>query len=148
MRVKEFDQLGEIGERSGQPVDLVDNDDFGLARPDVREKLLQGRAIKGGAGKRAIIIALVDRAPSFVRLAFDIGLASLALGVEGIELKVQVMFGGFSRVNRAAEKLFARFIHGLNLGWRRPSRLAGPRSGCALAISPPAVAMALVLLPP
>ena len=26
MGVEQFDQLGEVGERAGQPVDLVDND--------------------------------------------------------------------------------------------------------------------------
>src|SRR5271165_582858 len=148
MLVKEFDQLGEIGERPGQPVDLVDHDDVHFAGPDLCEKLLQGRAVKGGTGKRAVIIVPADQVPAFVRLALDIGLTSLALGVEGIELEVQIMLGGFSRVDRAAEKLLARLIHGLNPSGCRPARLAGRRSGCALAVSPPQAAMALVLLPP
>ena len=95
MRVKEVDQLGQIGKRPGQPVDLVDDDDIGLAGPDPGEKRLQGRAVKGGTGKRAIIIVFVDQSPAFVRLAFDIGFTRLALGVEGIELEVEFMFGGF-----------------------------------------------------
>ncbi len=90
----------------------------------------------------------IDQAPAFVRLALDIGLTSLALGVEGIELEVQIMLGGFPGVDRAAEKLLARLIHGLNPGLCRPSRLSGRRSGCALAISPPVAAVALVLVPP
>ncbi len=49
-----------------------------LAGPHLGEKLLQGRAVKGGTGKGAVIIAFVDRAPAFVRLALDIGLTSLA----------------------------------------------------------------------
>jgi hypothetical protein len=52
------------------------------------------------------------------------------------------MFGGFSRVDRAPEKLLSRLIHGLNPGGCLPSHLAGRRSGCALAISPSAAAMA------
>ena len=77
---------------------------------------MQGRAVKGGSGIGAVIIVRADRAPAFVRLAFDIGLASLALGVEGIELEVQIMLGGLSRVDCTPEKLFARLIHGLNPG--------------------------------
>ncbi len=69
------------------------------------KKLLQGRAVKGGAGKRAVVKALGNQAPSFMRLAFDIGLTSLTLGVEGVEREVQIMFGGFSRVDRAPKRL-------------------------------------------
>ena len=57
MLVEQLDQLGEIGQRPGQPVDLVDDDDVDLAGADLGQQLLQGRAVKGGAGKRAIIIA-------------------------------------------------------------------------------------------
>jgi hypothetical protein len=31
MRIEEFDQLGEVGERAGQPVDLVDDDPLATA---------------------------------------------------------------------------------------------------------------------
>ena len=39
MLVEQFDQLGEVGERAGQPVDLVDHDDVDLAGPDVGRRL-------------------------------------------------------------------------------------------------------------
>jgi hypothetical protein len=38
---------------------------------------------KTRTGKGAIIIVFLDQAPSFVRLAFDIGFTGLALGLEG-----------------------------------------------------------------
>src|SRR5258706_3587175 len=142
MFVKEFDQLGEVSQGPGQPVDLVDGNNVDSAGPDLGEKLLQGRAVKGGTGKGAIIIALLDQAPSFVRLAFDIGFTSLALGVEGIKLEVEVMFGGFSRVDRAPKNLLARPIHDLNPSGCRRSRLAEQTACCALPISSPAAAMA------
>ena len=50
MGIKEVDQLGEIGEGPGQPVDLVDGNNVDSAGPDLGEKLLQGRAVKGGPG--------------------------------------------------------------------------------------------------
>ena len=42
MMVEQLDQLGEIGERAGEPVDLVDHHDGDLAGPDISQKLLQG----------------------------------------------------------------------------------------------------------
>jgi hypothetical protein len=35
--VEDLDNLGKIGERPGQPVDLVDDDGIDLPRRDVRE---------------------------------------------------------------------------------------------------------------
>ena len=35
MRVEEFNQLGEVGERARQPVDLVDDDHVDSSRPSI-----------------------------------------------------------------------------------------------------------------
>ena len=40
MLIEQFDQLGEVGQRSRQPVDFVDDDDVDLAAPNVFKKLL------------------------------------------------------------------------------------------------------------
>ncbi len=40
MLVEEFHQLGEVGERAGQPVDLVDDNDVDLPGPYVIQKFL------------------------------------------------------------------------------------------------------------
>jgi hypothetical protein len=37
--------LGKVGERPGQPVDLIDNYDIDLARLDVGGQLLQSRPL-------------------------------------------------------------------------------------------------------
>ena len=60
-----------------------------------------------------------------MHLAFDIGLAGLPLGVQGIELKVQIMFGGLAGVDGAAADLHP--VHAaLSCDWAtfcpRPSR--------------------------
>jgi hypothetical protein len=52
MGVEQLDQLNEIRQRAGQPVDFVDNDDIDLAVPDVGQKPLQGRALGRAAGNR------------------------------------------------------------------------------------------------
>jgi hypothetical protein len=50
-----------------------------------------------------------------MHLAFDIGLAGLPLGVERVELEVQVMFAGLSRVDGTAN------------GFGHIAHTAGPR---------------------
>jgi hypothetical protein len=64
---------------------------------------LQRRAVEGGAGQAAIVIPGPDQPPALVGLTPDIGFAGLALGIEGIELQVEIMLGGFARVDGAAE---------------------------------------------
>ena len=46
MFVECFDQLREVGEGTGETVDLVDNDNVDLASPDLVQQILQGRAIQ------------------------------------------------------------------------------------------------------
>jgi hypothetical protein len=41
LSIEEFDEPRKIGERSGQPVDLVDDDDVDPAGPDIGEKGLK-----------------------------------------------------------------------------------------------------------
>ena len=45
MRIEQFDQLGKIGQRTGQAIDLVDNNDINFVSSDVGKKLLQSRAV-------------------------------------------------------------------------------------------------------
>ena len=77
MLVEQLDQLGEIRQRPGQPVDLVDDDDVDLAGPDLGQQLLQGRAVERGPGKAAVVITVGDQPPALMGLTLDIGLAGL-----------------------------------------------------------------------
>ena len=61
MLVEQLDQLGEVGERAGEPVDLVDHHDVDLAGPDIGQQGLQGRAVERGAREAAIIIVVGTR---------------------------------------------------------------------------------------
>ena len=45
MGVEVFDQLGEVGERARQPVDLVDDDHVDPSRPNVVQQLLERRPV-------------------------------------------------------------------------------------------------------
>ena len=45
-RVEQLDQLGEVRQRAGQPVDLVDDDDVDLPGPDVlQQRCRAGRSV-------------------------------------------------------------------------------------------------------
>jgi hypothetical protein len=48
--VEQLDELGEVGRRPCEPVDLIDNDDIDLALPDVGREPLQGRALGRACG--------------------------------------------------------------------------------------------------
>ena len=54
--VEDLDEPGEVGERPGQPVDLVDDDHVDLAGLDIGDQPFQGRPLHRAAGKAAIII--------------------------------------------------------------------------------------------
>jgi hypothetical protein len=43
--VEQLNELREIGQRAREPIDLVDDDHIDLARPDICQQALQGRAI-------------------------------------------------------------------------------------------------------
>jgi hypothetical protein len=100
--IKEFDQLGEIAKEAGQAVDLIDHNDGNLAGPDIGQKFLQGRAVQRGSGEAAIIVALGNQASALMRLALDIGFASLTLGIERVELEVEIMLARFAGIDRTA----------------------------------------------
>ena len=125
MLVEQLDQLGEIGERAGQPVDLVDHHDVDLAGPDIGQQALQGRAVEGGTREAAIVVVVGDQAPALMRLALDIGLAGLALGIERVELEIEIMLGRFAGVDRAAEDLSFGLASWLRLCRASGSAVAG-----------------------
>ncbi len=102
MRVERLHQLGEIGERAGQPVDLVDDDDVDPALADAIEEVLQRRPLHGAAGIAAVVEALANEPPALVRLALDIGLGGFSLRVEGIEVLFKARVGGDAGVDGAA----------------------------------------------
>ena len=101
-RIEDFDDLSKIGERAGQPVDLVDDHDIDPSGREVGEQPLQSRPIDRGAGEPAVIIARAQAHPAFVALARDKGLTGFALGLQRIELLFEPLLGRFAGVDRTA----------------------------------------------
>src|SRR5437879_4018685 len=85
-RIEDLDDLGKIGERAGQPVDLVDDHRIDAPRRDVGEQPLQSGPIHCRAGEPAIVIRRAQADPAFVPLAVDERLAGFALRLQRIEL--------------------------------------------------------------
>jgi len=80
--VEGLDQLGEVGKRAGQPVDLVDDNDVDPSGIDIPQQLLKGRAVQVAARIGGIVIMLGKGLPSLRGLTLDIGLAGIPLGIE------------------------------------------------------------------
>jgi hypothetical protein len=98
---------------TGQAIDLIDHHDSDLAGPDIGQEVLQGRAVERGAGEAAVVIALRDEPPAFMRLAFDIGLAGFPLGIERVEFEIKIMLGRFAGVDRTALGFWKDRLHDL-----------------------------------
>src|SRR6185437_1951603 len=72
MRLEQLNQFGEIGQRSGEAVDLVDHDDVDLSVLNVGEQHLQGGAFHRSPGYAAIVVTCLDEPPLLMGLAFDV----------------------------------------------------------------------------
>ena len=106
--VEGIDDLGEVGERAGQPVHFVDHDRVDLAGGDVREKLLQRLAAPCCRPRNRHRRTIGEKLPAFMPLAQDVGLAGLALGVEGVEGLFQSFFGRLAGVDRTTNLSLSR----------------------------------------
>src|SRR3984957_1114063 len=107
MGVEELDQLGEVGERAGQPVDLVDNDHIDPASANVIKELLERWPVHRAAGIAAVVIAGPDQLPALMSLALDVGFRCLSLIVERVELLLQAMLSRDAGIDGAAQRRFA-----------------------------------------
>jgi hypothetical protein len=94
MGIEQLNQLGEIYQRSRQPIDLVDDDDINLAGADIVQQVLKIGAVSGPAGVSPVVIPGTDLGPAGVGLAFDVGRGGLILRVQRVEFLVEPMLGG------------------------------------------------------
>ncbi len=64
-----------------------------LAGPNIGQQLLQGRAVEGGPRETPIVVAIGHQASALMGPALDVSFAGLALGIERVELEVEIMLG-------------------------------------------------------
>ena len=122
--VEDRDDAGEVGQRPGQPVDLVDDHDIDAAGRHVGQQLAQAGAVHRAAGEAAVVVAAGQGGPALVLLAQDVGRAGLALRVERVERLLQPLLGALAGVDRAAALRRRARHHGASPS-RRPKK-AGP----------------------
>lgn len=71
MGIELFDHLGEVGQRTGQSIYLVDHDDIDPARLHVGQQALQGRTVGRAARESAVVISCPDQRPMGMGLAAE-----------------------------------------------------------------------------
>jgi hypothetical protein len=103
--IEGFDQPREVGERTGQPVYLIDDDHIDPAGSYFLEKPGKRGAVHRSSRIAAVVIAVSEQGPALVELALDVGFASFSLGIEAVEVLIQTLVGGFPRVDGAAKSL-------------------------------------------
>ena len=106
MGVEELDQLGEVGERAGQSVDLIDDDHVDPKTANIIKELLERWSVYRAAGIAAVVVVGPDQLPALVGLALDVGFRRLPLIVERVELLLQAMLGRNTSVDGAAQSQF------------------------------------------
>src|SRR5580692_6421173 len=111
MCIEQFDQLGKVGQRSRQAIDLVDDNNIKLPRADIVQQSLQVGTIGGSTRISAVIISRPDQGPAGMGLTFDISRGSFVLGVQRIELLVESVFRGDAGVDRTADGPDRRSLH-------------------------------------
>ena len=94
--------LGEIEERSTQPIELVTDHDVDGARIDIGEETLQRRPLHVGARVATVVVGLRQADPAGLNLALNEGLARRPLGIERVELLIEAFFGRLARVDGAS----------------------------------------------
>src|SRR5207237_1167864 len=83
--VQRVNDASEVSQASGQPVDLVNDDDVDLPASDIIQQLLQARASHVPARPATVVILFVDQLPAFVRLAEDVRSTRFSLGIKAVE---------------------------------------------------------------
>ena len=102
MGIEDLDQLGEVGQRAGQSIDLVKDNQIEPTGGDIGQETLHRRSAESAAREAAIVVEGGQSRPALVPLAGNIGEAGFALGVEGIEVLLETVLGGFAGVDGAA----------------------------------------------
>ncbi len=60
VRIEDLDELGEVGERAGEPVDLIDHHHIDEPRADGGQEPLQGGSVERPA-RSPMLLSMVDR---------------------------------------------------------------------------------------
>ena len=91
MRIEHLNDLGEVKQRAGEPIDLVHDNDVDPRPTNFGQKPLQGWSLQRSAGIAAVVIVGGQHDPAFMLLTGDEGLAGLVLRIEGVEVLLEAL---------------------------------------------------------
>ena len=83
-RIQNLNDLGEVGERARQAIDLVDDDHIDALCPDIVEQPNKTGPLHVAAGEPAVVTRR-QLSPAFVILARNVGRAGFPLRIERVE---------------------------------------------------------------
>src|SRR5216684_7290686 len=128
MTIEQLHELSEVGQRAGQPIDLIDDNDVNLPGPDVSQQPLQRRPLGRAPGITAVIVSRPDQGPAGMRLTADVGLRGIVLGVQRVEVLLKPMVRRHTGVDGASNRLGGPALHGRasNDGLSRRPKNRGP----------------------
>ncbi len=105
LAVEQLHEPREVHQRPAQAIDFVDHHAVDLPGLDIGHQALQRRALDVAAGEAAVVVAVREADPPLGLLAGDERHATLALGVERVEVLVEPLLRGLAGVNGAADGL-------------------------------------------
>jgi len=91
--VEDLDHFREVCERTGQAVDLIDQDHIDELVTNVGQQALQCQAFHAAAREPAVVISSLYQAPTFTGLALDERFARVSLRMERVEALLQSFLG-------------------------------------------------------
>ena len=107
--------------QGGQAVHFINDNHVDLAGPHILQEALQCGPVGVAAGEAAVIVFGSQQRPPRVRLASDISLRRIKLGVEGVEVLLEPLVGRDARpLSPSAPR--ASLSGSVETGRRRPRR--------------------------
>src|ERR1700722_1552594 len=103
MCIEQLYQLGKVGQRSRQAIDLVDDNDVNLPSADIVQQSLQVGTIGGPTGISAVIISRPDLGPTGMGLTLYISRGCFVLSIQRVEILIQPLLGGDPGVDRTTD---------------------------------------------
>ena len=100
---EQIDEPDEVGQRTGEPVELVDYDHVYEPLLHGAQKTRQVRPVEVAAGVAAVVVALRKLGPVSVALRADVGRADVTLHLEAVELQIESVAHALSGVDRAPD---------------------------------------------
>ena len=97
--IEELKECHEITQRSGKPIDFVDDNAINFFVFNILKKSLNGRSFHSGACETAVVILEGKYNPAKMLLALDVAFGGFALIIERSKVLIQPFASRFAGVD-------------------------------------------------